>query len=290
MPQQKVTYPLDVHNTYWSSFSDAVSQDRASRSKVHPFMVPLIEAIQLKRPHWEFDATSMGNVDYAHGAGDTPVVLHSTFDIYDNGEKLGSIHREYRGSSSVYAAKSHRIANKRQIGMSKMSKHLKTIVSEVLKEMYPRTVAEIADEKYKTSFEAMRQASYKDKRTFMHTIDTLRDSMLAYLTSGDRWAEFEAVEDKPNVMQAKTAYRTIADNARVADDIAKSDHAVLIERPRDIIVKPPSGPAQSHNLDTLSDHLKTALALLKMAETNTILEGVGIRTADDTFYILTKAP
>jgi len=31
-------------------------QDRAGRSKVHPFMVPLIEALQHKRPHWEFEA------------------------------------------------------------------------------------------------------------------------------------------------------------------------------------------------------------------------------------------
>ena len=34
--------------------------------------------------------------------------------------------------------------------------------------------------------------------------------------------------------------------------------------------------------------MKTALALLKMADNNTIIEGVGIRTADDTFYIITK--
>jgi hypothetical protein len=280
----KVKHPLGMHNTYWPVASlDASSTERAKESVVHPFMVPLIEAIQLKRPHWEFEATGFGDRDITTGH-----VRHYTFDIIDNGEKLGSIYREYRGSSNVYAAKSHRIAGKRQIGMSKMSKHLKTIVSEVLKEMYPRTVAEIADDKYKTSYQAMQQATYKDKRAHMHTVDILRDSMLAYLTSGDRWAEFEAAPDKPSAMQAKSTYITVADNAGVADDIARSDHVVLVERPRDVIIKPANSAAYACSLELLPDDTKTKFALLKMAETNTILADVGIRTADDTFYILTK--
>ena len=289
MPQEKVKYPLDVHNTYWPSYSDAVSQDRAGRSKVHPFMVPLIEALQHKRPHWEFEASSAGNVNYTDGANENPIVLHTMFDIWDNGEKLGSIYREYKGSGAVYAARSHRIAAKRQIGTSKMSKHLKTIVSEVLKECYPRTLVEIADEKYKKSHELMKQATYKDRRDHMHSIDIMRDSMVAYLASDGRWAEFEAVPDKPNVMQAKAMYTTLAQKARVAADLASTpDHMVLVERPRDFIVKAFDKPPYSSSLDALPDHVKTALALLKMADNNTIIEGIGIRTAEDTFYIITK--
>jgi hypothetical protein len=284
----KVKHPLGMHNTYWPVATvDASNTDRAKESIVHPFMVPLIEALQVKRPHWEFEASSMGT----RGVGEySQNVLHSTFDIYDNGEKLGTIYREYRGDSNVYAARSHRISNKRQIGTSKMSKHLKTIVSEVLKEMYPRTVTEIADEKYKTSFEAMRQATYKDKRVYLHTVDTMRDAMLAYLTTGGRWDEFEAVEDKPDIMKAKTTYRTVADNARVADDLVRADHVVLIERPRDIIVKGSNGLSHTSSLELLPDGVKTKLALLKMGETGTIIPEVGIRTGDDTFYILTEAP
>ena len=282
----KVKHPLGMHNTYWPVASvDASNTERAKESIVHPFMVPLIEAIQVKRPHWEFEATGMGN----RGIGEHITnVLHSTFDIYDNGERLGTIYREYRGDSNVYAAKSHRISNKRQIGTSKMSKHLKVIVSEVLREMYPRTVTEIADEKYKTSHEAMRQATYKDKRLHLHTVDTMRDAMLAYLTTGGRWDEFEAVEDKPDVMKAKTTYRTVADNARVAEDLSRSHHVVLIERPRDIIVKGSNGLSNACSLESLSDDTKTKLALLKMGETGTIIPEVGIRTGADTFYILLK--
>lgn len=287
----KVKHPLGMHNTYWPVASvDASNTERAKESIVHPFMVPLIEAIQLKRPHWEFEATGMGNRGVG-GLGEySQNVLHSTFDIYDNGEKLGTIYKEYRGSSSVYAAKSHRISNKRQIGTSKMSKHLKTIVSEVLREMYPRTVTEIADEKYKTSYQAMKEATYKDKRVFMRTVEVVNGAMLAYLTTGDRWAEFEAVEDTPDIMKAKASLKSQAESARIATDIAKSDHVVLIERPRDIVVKGSNGLSHASSLELLPDGVKTKLALLKMGDTGTIIPEVGIRTGDDTFYILTETP
>jgi hypothetical protein len=159
----------------------------------------------------------------------------------------------------------------------------------VLKECYPLTINELAVEKYRKSFQAMQQATYKDKRAHMNSVDLMRDSMLAYLTSGDRWAEFEAAADKPSIMQAKSTYHTLAENARVASDIAVAHHILLIERPRDIVIKPFDGVVQSTSLDGLSDHIKTSLALLKMTEVDTIVEGVGIRTADDTFYIITKA-
>jgi hypothetical protein len=89
-------------------------------------------------------------------------------------------------------------------------------------------------------------------------------------------------------MRAKEAYRDLAESARVAADIGNAHHILLIERPRDIVIKPFDGAAQSTSLDALSDHIKTSLALLKMTELDTLIDGVGVRTADDTFYILTK--
>jgi hypothetical protein len=283
----KVKHPLNVHNTYitYSLGADSVIEARAKDSIVHPFMVPLIEALQLKRPHWEFEARGFGD----RGTGDNiNHVLHDTFDIYDNGEKIGNIEREYQRGSHVYAAGNHRINAKRQVGMRKKSKHLKVIVAEVLKECYPLTITELAAEKYKKAYSAMQQATYKDMRASMHNVSLLHEPMLAYLTSGDRWAEFEAAQDKPSVMQAKAQYHNLAEKAEVASHIAIADHIMLVERPRDIVMRLANGVTQSTNLDQLSDHIKTSLALLKMTEVDTIIAGVGVRTEDDTFYILTN--
>jgi len=277
---------LNVHNTYYTVAGvDPAAIERANDSIVHPFMVPLIEALQLKRPHWEFEATGFGT----RGVGEySNNVLHDTFYIYDNGDKLGTIERDYYGDANTYAAGNHRINAKRQVGMRKKSKHLKVITAEILKEFYPLTIDELAAEKYKKAHSAMQQATYKDRRASIQNIEKLHEPMLAYLTSGDRWAEFLAVQDKPEVMRAKETYYSLAESARVAKDIGGAHHVLLIERPRDIIVKPFDGAAHSTNLDQLSDHIKTSLALLKMTEKDTLIDGVGVRTADDTFYILTK--
>jgi hypothetical protein len=277
---------LNVHNTYYTVAGvDPAAIERANDSIVHPFMVPLIEALQLKRPHWEFEATGFGT----RGVGEySNNVLHDTFYIYDNGDKLGTIERDYYGDANTYAAGNHRINAKRQVGMRKKSKHLKVITAEILKEFYPLTIDELAAEKYKKAHSAMQQATYRDRRASTHNIEKLHEPMLAYLTSGDRWAEFLAVQDKPEVMRAKETYYSLAESARVAKDIGGAHHVLLIERPRDIIVKPFDGAAHSTNLDQLSDHIKTSLALLKMTEKDTLIDGVGVRTADDTFYILTK--
>ena len=282
----KTTKLLNVHNTYYTvNGVDPAAIERAKDSIVHPFMVPLIEAIQHKRPHWEFHARGFGN----RGIGDdVNHVLHGNFDIYDNGEKLGSIEKDYHGGTTVYAVNSHRINAKRLVGMRKKSKHFKVIAAEVLKECYPLTLDELATEKHKHAFTAMQQATYKDRRAHIRNVEVLYEPMLAYLTSGGRWAEFLAVQDKPTVMQAKEAYQSLAESARVAADIGNAHHILLIERPRDIVIKPFDGAAQSTNLDQLSDHIKTSLALLKMTEKDTLIDGVGVRTADDTFYILTK--
>lgn len=283
----KTKHPLNVYNTYitYATGADAAVVQRAKESVVHPFMVPLIEVLQHKRPHWEFEATGYG----ARGVGEySNNVLHDTFYIYDNGDRLGSIEREYYRDANTYAASNHRISNKRQIGMRKKSKHIKVIASEILKEFYPLTIDELAIENYKKAYSAMQQATYKDRRTHMNNVDFLRDSMLAYLTTDNRWADFEAASDKPSVMQAKAAYHTLADNARVASEIGSGPHIVLIERPRDIVTKRSDEPAQSTSLDALSDHIKTSLALLKMTDVNTLVDGAGVRTADDTFYILDK--
>jgi hypothetical protein len=277
---------LNVHNTYYTVAGvDPAAIERANDSIVHPFMVPLIEALQHKRPHWEFEATGFGT----RGVGEySNNVLHDTFYIYDNGDKLGTIERDYYRDANTYAAGNHRINAKRQVGMRKKSKHLKVITAEILKEFYPLTIDELAAEKYKKAHSAMQQATYKDRRASIQNTEKLYEPMLAYLTSGDRWAEFEAAHDTPGVMQAKVAYHALAESARVASDLTREPHTVLIERPRDIVTKRSDEPAQSTSLYALSDDMKTSLALLKMTEVNTIIGGVGVRTDEDTFYILDK--
>lgn len=277
-------YPLGMHNTYWPSFDDAVTQDRGKRSKVHPFMVPLLKVLQIKRPNWEFVATGAGSTNY-DGNNDA-AVLHSDFDIYDNGEKLASLTREHR-NGPVYSVKSHRISAARQRGTWKFSKNLKDITGVILKNVYPSTITEIADRQYRASTSAANGASYKARNEYTRIVSKLSEPALRFLTP--QWDAFMAVSDKdPGVAAAKEKLFAAHDDAQASKAfMGITPHWMVVERPRDVIVKPsPDKPAYTCSLESLPDQVKMALGLLKMADKDMIINDIGIRTDTDTFYIL----
>jgi len=276
-------HPLGIHNTYWvSTNADNITLTRNKEAIVHPFMAPLIEALQLKRPSWEFEARGYGG-----STPSTDQAIHSAFYIYDNGEELCRIDRGYVNGAYAYEARSPRISAKRHIGLSKRSKNLKTIASEILKQVYPLTLDEIANKQYSRAYDAAQQVTHSIRREHSSNLGLLSVSMLAYLSSGGRWSEFEAAIDTPAVMQAKARHFSLTEDLRAAADINK-DHTVLVERPRDIVVKPVNGAAYSSSLEALPDHMKTSLALLKMSDVNTLVNGVGVRVEADTFYIINR--
>lgn len=282
MTQQRKKYTLDVHNTYWPSYDDEASQERAKRSKVHPFMAQLIEALQVKRPSWEFEATGYGTVNHN---GDLNELLHSAFDIYDNGEKLASIDKDYKGDGHVYSVKNHRLVAARQRGSWTSRKNLKDITAVILKSVYPHTVAEIADAKYKASLGSAQNASYKARQVHTRAIERLAAPALDFLSS--QWDAFMAVPSgDPNVDEAKLKYFEIRTNAEAAKAFSTSIHWVVVERPRDFIVQPMGKAAYTCSLESMPDQVKMALGLLKMTEKDTLISDIGIRTDVDTFYIL----
>jgi hypothetical protein len=282
MPQEKVNYPLNVHNTYWPSYDDAVSQDRAGRSKVHPFMAQLIEALQVKRPNWEFEASSYGTVNHS---GEVNDILHSSFDIYDNGEKLASIDKEFKNNGHVYAVKNHRLVAARERGLWTNRKNLKDITAVILKNVYPHTVAEIADAKYKASHSSAQSASYKARQLHTRAIERLAAPALEFLSS--QWNAFMAVPTgNTHADEAKEKFFELRDNAEAAKVFATSPHWVVVERPRDFIVQPVGKEAYACSLESMPDQVKMALGLLKMTEKDTLINDVGVRTDVDTFFIL----
>jgi hypothetical protein len=277
-----IKYPLGLHNTYWKSSDDATMQARAGRSKVHPFMAQLIEALQVKRPSWEFEATAYGTVNHN---GEINDILHSAFDIYDNGEKLASIDKEFKGSGHVYAVKNHRLVAARERGLWTTRKNLKDITAVILKNVYPHTVAEIAEAKYKTSHSAAQSAAYKTRNIHTRAVERLALPALKFLVP--QWDAFMAVPTgNSDTDEVKATYFDICANAEAAKSFATDPHWVVVERPRDVIVQPVDKEAYACSLESLPDQVKMALGLLKMTEKDTLIADIGIRTDVDTFYIL----
>lgn len=282
MTEQKKNYPLDAHNTYWAGWDDEYNQERASRSKVHPFMLPLICELQLKRPTWEFHASNNGNVNHS---GDINIIQHDSFDIYDDGEMLASIAREYMGTGCVYSVRNHRLTAARNRGSWTKRKNLKDMVPLIIKQVYPRTIEEIAADKYKASLSSANSAGYKARQLHNRAVERLSLPALKFLKS--QWDEFMAVPTGNSVAdEAKANYFELLENAEASKELDSIPHWVLVERSRDIIVQIKDKEAYTCSLESLPDQVKMALALLKMADKDTLINGIGIRTDTNTFFIL----
>lgn len=282
MTQPKKNYLLDTHNTYWAAWDDEYNEERAGRSKVHPFMLPLIQQLQLKRPTWEFHASTNGNVNHS---GDINHILHDSFDIHDNGEVLASITREYMGSSNVFSVRNHRLAAARNRGSWTKRKNLKDMVPLIIKQVYPRTVSEIAHDKYKTSLSSANSTGYRARQLHTRAVERLSLPALSFLAS--RWEEFMAAPTGNSMAdEAKANYFELLENAEASRMLETSPHWVLVERPRDIIVQTKDKEAYTCSMESLPDQVKMALGLLKMADKDTLINGIGIRTDVDTFFIL----
>lgn len=277
-----IKYPLGLHNTYWKGSDDATMQARAGRSKVHPFMAQLIEALQVKRPSWEFEATAYGTVNHN---GEINDILHSAFDIYDNGEKLASIDKEFKGNGHVYAVKNHRLTAARERGLWTTRKNLKDITAVILKNVYPHTVAEIAEAKYRMSHNTAQTATYKTRQVHTRAVEMLALPALDFLSS--QWDAFMAVPTgNSTVDETKEKYFEARANAEAAKSFMTNPHWVVVERPRDVIVQPVGKEAYACSMESLPDKVKMALGLLKLTEKDTLIADIGIRTDVDTFYIL----
>lgn len=278
---QKVNYPLDVHNTYWLGYDDISGQDRASRSKVHPFMVPLIQELQRKRPTWEFHAGTNGNINHS---GDVNEVLHTDFEIYDNGELLASITKEFRGSGYIYSVKNHRLAAARKRGVWTNRKHLKDMVPLILKQVYPRTASEIAEEKYKNSRSSVQALNYKAGNAYRVCLTSLAEPALDFITP--HWDKFLEAASPSNISEKKQNFHFLRDESRAAHALVMGPHWLIVERPRDVVVKQGADKeAYTSTLESLPNPVKMAMGLLKMTEPDTVVDGVGVRTSADTFYI-----
>jgi len=185
----------------------------------------------------------------------------------------------------VYAVKNHRLIAARERGLWTNRKNLKDITAVILKNVYPHTVAEIADAKYKASNSSAQSASYRARQLHTRAVEMLAMPALDFLSS--QWDAFMAVPTgNSSVDETKEKFFELRDNAEAAKVFASSPHWVVVERPRDFIVQPVGKEAYACSLESMPDQVKMALGLLKMTEKDTLINDVGVRTDVDTFFIL----
>lgn len=281
---RKVHINMGVYNVFRECNEGEEGRLCNTDPRVHDTLKPLFTELSKKKPAWKYVCEGWGDMDPCGS-----YYLYKRFTIIEGDEELGEVwaSKNWRTGEYRYAFDCHRLRASRNRGNCTETKDLKRAVKLITSNMYARTLPELMGAERRDADNKARNAIYAIQRDYRHMRDRLMPDIMAFVTSN--YDEFMRTgsgkpHDKEDLLER---YRRsqMADAAEA--DVGKNK-VLVVERNGQFHVEYDDGEAgtfHSHTLDKLPPRLKEAIALLKLYEKDKLLDGVGIRTNDKTFYI-----
>ena len=256
--------------------------------RIFDFMQPLVEALALKYPQWEFVEEGAR----IHRGFDREVEFHADkFKIMERREELGTIAVDHWcRAGRRYWVENFRINEKRERGSGFKTKHMDKALKHVVKFFGTRNTAELAS--------AAEERANNVKRSLLHNLQSevrykwqrLDDYAADFLM--ENWQAFadymkpiagtglvEAVEKFPDAYRHHSEANKI--NALISSGSAWLVHIVN----NDYIVK--QGDTVSiWESDKLPNIVRRNLGMLKLVQDRELISNVGIRVDESTYYVL----
>lgn len=278
---------MDHYNVLRECKEDEQHLPRNIDPRVDPFIVPLITALAKKRPAWRYVTKGFGDL-----SADGSHYHFNRFTIMEGDEELGEIwkSRNWRTGESRYAMENPRLRLKRNRGNCNETKDLKKAVKTITENMFARTLPEVMDQSARDARQKVQSVSYSAQRDHRYLRDRMMGDIMAFVA-----ANYDAfICTGASTLQDKEKLLDTYERAKEAEVIEAGvgkTGALVVERSGQLHVEYETdvGTYHSYTLDALPARLKEAVALLKLYEPGKLLDGVGIRTDDKTFYILNGA-
>lgn len=255
--------------------------------EVHGLIDPVIYRLATLNPLWTFRVTDTVN---KFGGVKMAVV----FDVLEQGEKLGTIARNYRGGSHVIGVSNDRIAKGRSRGDTYNTTDAEKAILKAKKMFFRLKPDERITQATKDAVNVMQDQAWNRDRNKTQCENTIRKAALEYF-SGDGFAHFMAyVETQPSSVSApllkavedidrlKAEMLTIA---TVRDRFDKNETALVIKDSGKYLVKVRDN-VQLYDDNTLPHEMRSKLGMLKLVEAETFISTVGCRVSDEVFVLV----
>jgi hypothetical protein len=276
---------LDGYKNVVAQFDKAREASISDRTfGVRPILLELFDKLMRERPTWRFK----GDLPQG-GIGKHTYV--SQFEVFDGDAKLGYVKYGYsaRGEDCI-KFDNHRLQATRERGGDNYSTKVDAAAKRILKMFHTKTRKERGGEAFNTAKKVISDLQHERVFAFRRKFQPVQDHLTAYLM--DNWiTASEYLKTKgvstdgttPELYHAQIAavevVRAVSGGVGVTVRSEGSDYLVTREyaNTRDVEV---------FANDTLSDHLKAGLGILKLIEPKSIIQGVGVRVDANTFFIL----
>lgn len=287
MDELKFDYPpLELPNMLAERHKNIEQKPVATYSKVYP----LIEALALKKPQWKFIAQR-----YHKGDGKD---LAYAFRVCEGREILGEIVMSYgRRDADAFEIRNKRIQDSRERGGSAKTKDMKKAIKLVLKSFGTKTVAEQMNEALQQTADATWRVASDRSGTFQSLFRHMQEHLFTHIM--DNYKELAPIAiqngaDDKVVEKLLPAYEEYQITKEIETCKASNMGAVVLTLGSEYAVTlwdHGAGGMQTHmhTTDTLPTHIKRSVGLLKLVEVKHFLKGVGVRVADTTFFVISKA-
>ena len=277
--------PLELPNVMFVCNKGSRGEEEGGYA-THHFMAPLIHKLAKARPQWKFYGLC-----YAWHKNDANLREVHTFRVSHNNELLGDISKDYNysGNYDTYSIDNARMGKARQRGHSTITKDVNKAFRVITKGFYTKTtdelIAEARGEVSKMVSTVVSDRNWKFQRT-KHVLESA-----AWEFARTHWAAFAEAAAECGVAQefidahlpAKEEYEGVVD---LQESFQGKGVTVVIRGNDYIISRGSETTIMSH--EELPSHLKRGIGLLKLAEPNTYIPHVGVKTPSESMFIIFK--
>ncbi len=250
-------------------------------------LTPLITELAMKYPQYTFFV--VGRTD-----SENAVLRPEGVTVFAGEEAIGYINNGGARTNNHYGVelRNRRIELHMERNKCKKTSKLKTAMTLFARYIYPRTMNEIMEHSAREVYSAVNDAVW----TLKSKHDAARNELVTLL--GDRLKErdpalmqFLNTEGKASMVDdMNTRYDELGMMNTIQSKLHRDEGQYICLKGEDYITwrkgkSPALDGAKRCKREGMSDSMRTALALLKLSEPNTCVEGAGYKLDDTNYFI-----
>lgn len=249
-----------------------------------------------ENPTWEFRVGTSRN-EVARKIEDRSItdVRVNRFEVYKDGEQIGTIARNYRssrmGSDYVFAISSNGIKNERERNSDYCTKDAKKALAAIKKTFSNKSMAERVNE----SLDVAKRVIYNERNSKAHTVDKYRyrlTPLMMEFALTVMQKEFEAYAQVNSASNTLAEYHNANLEMLTVDEINnKFDNGgtslVLLLNGKYVVKT--GDKIDMYDDNTLPVEIRGKLGMLKLVEPEQMIEGVGCRATTEVFVLMPTA-
>jgi hypothetical protein len=240
-------------------------------------MEDVIKEIARRHPDWIF--SSLG-IEEAR--------KFTVFHKSDTSNPLGYINEDYkyvRGERCrLFTIDNWRITQMRQRGSNIQTSKPKEALKAVEKYFFPLTDQEHTEQAFKEAYQLAQREANDARHTLDRSVRALHQPMMTF--AHERWDEFVSMLSGDERIEALSLlkHQQLANEAKALYREIDSKKCLTVYLTNGKYTVQQGEVLQDYESDTLPEHIKTKVGLLKLVENKQVVAEVGVRV--DNLYVI----